>query len=293
MDWHLKQGKKWPGSPSVRVEIGADGVPVAEVKADRQREVDSVAVYYGLGERMPQARYWRSPAGDARDNHGRYKLPVHDSWQPLLVFANVTYKGGICLSSDLVQVIPAQLGKAKATLLPSLDLEQRFLEDWFFTSGYTDPSRDDTYLQREALSSLPAHLTLNPKLFGDPMNFTLSSHLVSDPQFQGPPGAAYSFECRGAFTRDGLTVIAYQHDWSPRARSFTAKVTPAELAASWRTVTLPPERFTGPAGERLTAWADVQRMEIRGAAARSAPPCFRDFRWVLPGTPAPSAKSGE
>jgi hypothetical protein len=248
---------------------------------DRRSEEQSVEVYYGLGDRMPQARYWRTSAHDASSTV-RHPLPVHDPWEPLVVFANVTYRDGTCLSSNLVRVIPAQLGRAKATLLPSLALEQRGFEDWFFTSGYTDPNRDDTYLQREASSSLPAHLTLNLSLFGDPMNFTLSSHLVSDPQFQGPAGAGYSFECQGTFTRDGLTVIAYERDWSPRARSFTAKVSPAELAGSWRTVTLPLDRFIAPGGERLTTWADVQRLEIRGAAARSAPPCFRGFRWVLP-----------
>jgi hypothetical protein len=77
-------------------------------------------------------------------------------------------------------------------------------------------------------------------------------------------------------------VVAYQHDWSPRARSFAAKVAPSELDASWRTVTLPLERFTGPSGEKLLGWEAVQRMEIRGAAARVQPPHFRGFRWALP-----------
>lgn len=284
MDWQLRGEKAFPHSPRVRLKLDAEGVPHARVTAERREEVRKVEIYYGLGDRMPQARYWRFATSVREDQVWQADAPVMNPWEPLVAFANVTYADGVCLSSNLARAIPGQLGKARATLTPSLEWTQGRdgLEYWFFTSGYTDPTRDDTYLSIERTADPPA-LTLNPKLFGDSMNFSISTHLVGDPQFIGPPNATLSFECRGGFTSEGMTVTAYLHDWSPLARTFTATVLPAELSTDWKRVMLPAARFTDAGGQTLAGWAEVQRIAVKGGTARSAPPLFRKFRWMLPG----------
>ncbi len=116
MDWQLKGKEGFPKSPGVQIGLTGDGVPQARVQADEPAHVKRVDIYYALGDRIPQARFWRKVGAARHGDRWEASLPVMDTWETLRAFANVTYESGVCLSTNLRRVIPGQLGKARSTL---------------------------------------------------------------------------------------------------------------------------------------------------------------------------------
>ncbi len=99
MDWQLKGGAAWPSSPDLRLTLEPDGTPAAVVAPDAASDVSAVDVYYALGDKRPQVRFWREADATRRAKEWRASLPVLDSWDDLRAFANVTYRSGVCLST--------------------------------------------------------------------------------------------------------------------------------------------------------------------------------------------------
>jgi hypothetical protein len=204
-----------------------------------------------------------------------------DTGDPLFAFANVTYRSGVSLSSTLLRETPSQLGAPRATLQwsPVQEHGRDGLEGWFYTAAYTDPNVDWPILKVERDAAGAAYLALDGDRFGDPLEFSLSTHLLNDPQWEGREGFALAFDCRGADDASGLTVNLITHDWRPTTKTYSAKIAPEALHPGWNHVVLPRERFVAADGEHLPRWPGVERMELRGRAARKEPPGFRGFRW--------------
>lgn len=281
MDWHLRAGPAFPTTPEIRLTLADDGIPRADVRPAQASQVRNVAVFYALGTKIPPARFWRSAAVRKSGATWHAALPVMDPWEPVQAFATVRFVSGVCLTSNLAQAVPAQLGKARASLASTSDLNQGedALGHWFFTRAYTDPNRTESYLRIVAETGEPFYLTLRPELFGDPMDFTISSHIVGDPQFRGQPASEFTFEYRGDLVAD-LEIVATEGDWGPRARTFTTTARGAGSGPQWREIRLPSTRFKTSDGQTLSGWQAVDRIEIRGKAAKATPPRFRRFRWT-------------
>jgi hypothetical protein len=281
MDWQLRDGAALPRTPAVGLTLGRDGIPQATVRPDRKAEVKRVDLFYALRDRMPQARFWRRVDGTREGDAWRAELPVLDNADPVFLFANVVYASGASLSSTLERAIPAQLGPARATLqwTPTLDQGRDGLEGWFYTAAYTDPNVDWPILRTEPDGEGGRCLGLVPERFGDPIEFSLSSHQMNDPQWEGRDGKSLAFDYRGDYAAGSLTVNVICNDWRPQSKTYSATV-PPEPGAGWKTATLPRSRFVAADGERLPRWQAAERVELRGKASRTVPPVFRKFRWV-------------
>jgi len=284
MDWQLKDAAAFPASPELRLTLDSSGIPTATVGTDKPGAVERVEVFYALRDRMPQARFWRTAPASLETGKWRASLPVADPWHALHAFANVHYRSGVCLSSNLLHDIPGQLGPARATLEWTAELAhgRDGLENWFYTAAYTDPNIEWTILKVDRNEPAGPYLGLNPDRFGDPMSFSLSSHILNDPQFEGREGLSLAFDCRGAFTAEGLTVNLITNDWRPQTRTYTATVPAGSIRSEWSRVALSRERFVATDGQVLPRWQGVERIELRGQAARSGPPAFRTFHWQSP-----------
>jgi hypothetical protein len=281
MDRYLRKGIPFPATPRVAVRLTAQGAPIGALSVKDASQVRRVDFYYALGDRIPPARFWRSATAVRHGHTWEAELPVMDAWGDLHVFANVVYASGALLTSNLEHVIPAHIGPAAGTLRWSSALGQgrEGLEHWYFTLAYTDPNISKTYLKIAEGGPAGHYLTLAPDLFGDPMQFTISSHIVGDPQFEGKPSMALAFETKGDFT-EGLTVSVVQDDWGPHAKVFSATAEPAQLDTDWRTVKLPISKFVDLEGHSLTTWKGINKVEIKGKTRKSDPPCFARFQWV-------------
>lgn len=298
MDWQLRGGPAWPETPQVRIDLSADGIPRVHVQPDRADEVASVEVLYSLDDRLPAARYWRAADVKRAGAGWQAATPVMSVDQPLLALASVTYRSGVTLSSNLPTVLPRAIqsdAPARATLewTPHLSDGPSGFANWYYTASATDPSRETTYLAT-AVDGDEAYLTHDPQHFprGGPVQF--STHLVGDPQHIGRPGDVLTFEYRGDFGEPGFSVRAFEHDWSPRSKTFAASVLPRPAgegrgegappddtkSTEWRTVSLTPNQLQSPDGQALAGWRDVQRLELTGQSTSAVG--FRRFRW-LPG----------
>ena len=281
MAWQLKGDSSFPRTPEIRLALDPGGVPEAVVQPERKEEVRQVDVFYALRDRMPQARFWRRSAATRTGNGWRALLPVMDTGDLLFAFANVSYHSGVSLSSTLLRETPRQLGAARATLRwsPIQEHGRDGLEGWFYTAAYTDPNVDWSILKVEREPAGAPYLALDGDRFGDPLEFSLSTHLLNDPQWEGRDGYALSFDCRGAYDAAGLTVNLIAKDWRPQSKTYSAKVSPDALHPGWNHLTLPLARFVATDGAQLPRWQGVERMELRGRAARKEPPGFRGFCW--------------
>jgi dienelactone hydrolase len=281
MDWHLKQGQPFPETPKLELRLNSQGVLEAQVRGKEPAQVD---FYYALGPRIPPSRFWRRVNG-VKDASGLWRgcLPVVSIWDRISVFANVFYDSGVCLSTRLSQALPGQLGKARATLAPSLNLDDGggALETWFFGPAYTDPNTDQSLLS-SGEDEGRQYVSVNRAVFGPQINFTIASHIFSDPQFQGQPGAVLAFDCKGGFDGSGLTLSFSEGEWLPGGMNYKATVPQQELVGGWRTIQVPLSRFVNEKGTSPGSWSKVDRIQLTGVTTQSEPPRFSRFHWVMP-----------
>lgn len=281
MDWQLRGGRAFAKSPLISLSVDEQGVPLAKVTADRRGTVSRVEVYYSLDEKNPGARFWRTVRAQNAGAGWSASLPVLDVWKSISVFANVFYKDGPCLSSNLVYTYPGQLGRARASLSWTADLSDG--EDptlkWYFVPAYTDPNLGIGYLQVGSDSS-SNYLALNPECFGgDNIDFYVGSHFPGDQQFEGKPGKALEFEFKGSFT-GALTVLLMENDRLIGGKTYSAEVASDSARGGWAKVVLPLSTFKDDAGKAPESWSEIDKVNLKGCASKRNPPGFRGFRWV-------------
>ena len=280
MDAWLKGGPAWPKSPVAKVALGADGVPVVTISADRPAEVEKVAVYYAVTNPRPMSRNWRRAAATPAEGGWRAVLPVLDAKAYLFTFANVRYKTGVHLSSNEEAVIPASLGSARAT-----DTVSKVLYEgsdgtgmWATSSPCTDPVPPEKI-------PLPIQSATGP---GGKAGFTVMQYVApityqpGDPKWQAPEEAGLSFQVA---TSQGETfkVLFHEDYFWPGQRTYEADVA-LKGQAGWQTVTLFPSDFRekksgDAAGQAPANFARCQALELVGPW-QDRNIVFTDFSWV-------------
>jgi hypothetical protein len=282
MSWHLKGGKPWPKSPQLKLAVNSSGVPEARLQVDEPANARKVQVLYTLGTRLPQARFWRNVGAVKDRERWTAPLPVADVWDDLAAYASVSYASGVCLSSNLVKVLPGQLGKARATLAwtSTIDDGSSGGENWFYMSGHTDPCISLQYIRSFSGPGKTTAFGPNPAIFGPQVTYAIASHLLADPAHKGRDGMRLAFTCRGGFGAGGLNVVLTERDWAPQNVSYTANLTQKELVDGWHTFELPLGRFRAMDGHSPARWANLEKIELRGTTGKGGPIRFTQFRWV-------------
>ncbi|HET6324280.1 MAG TPA: acetylxylan esterase [Planctomycetaceae bacterium] len=298
MDWQLRGGPPFPAEPKLDVRLDRDSEPVAHVRPADDSHVTKVDVFYTLGEKPSPNRFWRRAATAKMGKSWQARLPVVQIDDPLLAFANVYYQSGVCLSTNLSRATPARLGIARASLVwsasPAADLSEPGAP-FVAATANTDPNISPAYFVRSDDSARPDAICVNPALFGDRINLDLVSHYIGDPGYAGRDDQALSFEYRGAFLQEnkpkaaggapdvegpGFTVQVTAHDWTPRAKTYVARVSVPQTATGWRKVTLSPSHFVAADKKPLSSWRDLDKIEIRGVGSKHDPPRFDHFEWA-------------
>jgi hypothetical protein len=297
MDWQLRDGPRFPAAPKVTLRLNQQGDPLAEVRPADESQVSRVEVFYALGEKPPPNRFWRRPMTLRSKQSWEAQLPVLNARDPILAFANVSYRSGVCLSTKLARTIPGRLGSARASLTwsdsPSADPNETG-SPFVYALANTDPNVSPAYFIASRDADRPAAVCVNPAIFGPPINFAIISHYVGDPGYKGRDGDSLCFEYQGNFLADseskrseaatinrgeaGFSVQLTAHDWTPQAKSFTARIAAAS-SAGWREVKLPAASFVAADGRPLPSWNELDKIEIRGVASKENPPCFARFHW--------------
>lgn len=284
MDWHLKGGNPFPENPRLDLALDNQGVLQGCVRPQEPKTVTKVKIYYALGMKIPPSRYWRRvDAVKGEDGVWRASLPVISIWDRVSVFANVFYESGLCLSSKPSQKLPGQLGKARATLAPRLEIDDGSAgyEHWFFGPAYTDPNIDRELLSA-GVDEGHRYFSVNKAAYGEKIDFTIASDIFGDPQFQGPPNGTLIFDCKGGFDTNGLTLSFSEHEWLPGAVNYKARLSQEAVTGGWKTVRVSLSKFVNGQGASPASWSTVDRIQLSGVATQSEPPLFSHFRWVLP-----------
>ena len=276
MDAHLKGGEPFPKSPVAEVRLGTDDVPLLVVKPDGSQSIRRIDLFYALENRNPKNRYWRSAAGRRDQKAWIAELAIPDRQQPLFAFANVHYASGICLSTNLVAVVPSRLGAAKVTDRATLLIDDfgTGSDGWVTSSPATDP-----------IPPVPDLLTLvvGPKqkpgiTVSRPI--ALLTHKLGDPKWRGPEAAQLQFDVYVRAPRT-LRVVMHEKEFAIGWMQYEATVD-LEPDTTWRTITLPAKVFSKDKGEHLKSWREVQQLELKTMGGAGEEPIYGAFRW-LPG----------
>ena len=274
MDAHLKGGERFPKPPVAEVRLGTDGVPRLIVQPDLSKPVRRVDLFYAVENRNPRNRYWRSVTGQRDQKEWIAELPLLDPRQPLFAFANVVYDSGICLSTNLVSVVPSELGHARATDRPSLLIDEfsTGTDGWVTSSPATDPIPPVPNLLSTAVSAdgKPGITVTRP--------IALTTHKVGDPKWRGPEGAKLQFEVLVRAPRT-LRVVMHEKEFAIGWTQYAAEIAlvPGE---GWKTITLSADAFSTDKGARLKGWGGVQQLELKTTDGAGEEPIYGAFRWV-------------
>jgi dienelactone hydrolase len=275
MDAHLKGGKPIPRSPIAEVRLGTDCVPVLVVKPDTSQPIQRVDTFYAVENRNPKNRFWRSASGRRGQETWTAELPLLDPRQPLFAFANVLYESGVCLSTNLISVVPSEFGHAKATGQPSLVIDDfaTGTDGWVTSSPATDPIPPVPNFLASAVGpgGKPGITVLRP--------IALTTHKLGDPKWRGPSGAKLQFQVHVRAPKS-LRVVLHEKEFAIGWTQYAVDVA-LEPANGWRTITLPADAFSTDKGEHLQGWDNVQQLELKTTGGAGDEPIFSAFRWVL------------
>jgi dienelactone hydrolase len=274
MDAHLSDGEPIPKSPVAEVRLAQDGVPRLTVFPGSLKPIKRVDVFYAVENRNPKNRYWRSTIGHSDGKLWAASLPIHDTKQPLFAFGNVLYESGICLSSNFVSVVPADLGNARATDVstPLIDDFSHGVDGWVTSSTATDPIIPVPSLLRlvNGPDGLPG-ITVTQAI-------PILTHKVGDPRWRGLEGASLQVRVH---VRSARTVRVVLHEkefalgWTQYARELN--LAPGD---GWQTITLTASDFKTDKGEKLKGWSEVKMLELDSKGGPGAEPVFGEFRWT-------------
>lgn len=279
---YLKGGEPFPKSPAAEVRLGTHGVPRLRVQPDLSKPIQRVDLFYAVENRNPRNRYWRSATGGRDRDIWTADLPILDPSQPLFAFANVLYESGVCLSTNLVPVVPSELGDARTTDQPSLVIDDfsTGTDGWVTSSPATDPIPPVPHLLTTVVGpeGKPGITVTRP--------IALTTHKVGDPRWRGPEGTQLQFQVHVRSPRM-LRVVVHEREFAIGWAQYAAEVV-LEPGEGWQTITLPASAFSTDQGEHLNGWAKVQQLELKTTGGAGDEPIYTKFRWV-PGSRWPDA----
>jgi dienelactone hydrolase len=265
MDLHLKGKGALPKSPRLSISLGDDGVCLAQVDADSE-QVKSVEIFYALGDKPPPSRFWRR--SNAKANTA--PLPVVDTWDDLRAFASVEYASGWSLSTNLAHVVPAQLGPARPSLAVGQGVDATMAVDsWYYATAATDPLSPKQFVIFNEDRAHPS-ARVNPDLFGESITVNLASHLVGDPQLRRDAARTLLLECSGSTDEAGLTISVTEHDWTPRAQTYSMHFRREQIPPKWSSLDIPRELLKTTEGKPLDSWRYVDKLQLQCKSPRSA-----------------------
>jgi dienelactone hydrolase len=275
MDNHLKGGEPFPKSPVALVRLETDNAPLLVVKPDAIQSIRRVDLFYAVENRNPKNRYWRPAIGRRDERAWLAELAILDPRQPLYAFANVLYTSGVCLSTNLVSVVPSDLGDARATDRPSLLIDDfaRGTDGWVTSSPATDPIPPVPNLMTSAVGPEG-----KPGL-GVARPIALLTHKLGDPKWRGPKeDSKLQFRVHVRAPKM-LRIVMHEKEFAIGWTQYVAEVV-LEPAEGWRTITLPAGAFSTDKGVHLKGWGDVKQLELKTASGPGDEPIYGAFRWV-------------
>lgn len=271
MDTWLKNPSKWPQTPAVKVRLSQNGVPFLKVRSAGQEKIDRVSIYYAIENTDSAVRHWRFINGLHNGDSWTGSMPVMDVKSPLFAFANVHYKSGICLSSNMETVIPSELGDAVATDKRANVIYKgsQGVQGWATNSASTCPyDYVPTYLQ-------PAMGPAGKKGFSVYHTESFQTHKLGDPKWKGPQGAQLSFEVLSRHNQTFKVSVKAALNYSCSVNIIGT--------GQWELIVMPVSKFKeGNSGKSLKHWDKLTTLVLErpegGWADKNI--MFTDFSWL-------------
>ena len=275
---HLTGSFDFPETSVATLDLNqSNGIPLFSVWPDSStgHDIVSVDIYYGY-DRDSLTRFWRdAKAVETSPGLWQARCPVHDTNEPLVAFAIVTYDCGFDLAmpagftsptrlfsvaSEVKTVYPPDLAnhgvRATETELRKIDDFSRGFHDWFILNA------------------------------GHPTLFEFWTRKPNDPTWNGNNGSRLSFEVTATAAANSLGVTLQTAQWNSTA-STEYHATVALNAAGGHAVSLQVSDFTNGLNEVLTAWDNVKLLRLSAgrlvdgsqAAWVGAIPELSNLRW--------------
>ena len=197
-DQHLKgTGFRMPASPTLTLQVNAEGVPVLSATPDASLPVQRVNLYYSI-DPHELTRFWRDARAESSGRDWKGLAPVPSLDTPLVAYADVVYatpesyrKGAqpaghdtsdtFVISSRVRVLSPSQV---RAAGVRATDRAERLIDDG--ARGWHD------------------WYTLN---WGHPPLWSAHTRKLKDPKWRGPDGASLKLEIQS--DTDNTLVLTF------------------------------------------------------------------------------------
>lgn len=262
LDKHVRgRDVEWPDHPRSTFRLAPDGTPELVVSPWKPDAVRKVEIYYALKNPVSFNRAWRDAASVREGPDWIARLPVLDVNDYLFAFANVAYDSTIVRSTDFNAVVPAKLGAAKATDVPSRELSDGGYSAWSNIAEVEGPK--------------------GLKGFRPVDNARGSAtDQLHDPKWKAPPKSRLTFRY---YCTEPQTAIVTAGEY------FHAEL---EIGASdeWQQISLPAARLLNRFDKKpLADWSAAARLHLAPKAGSDLTKViFADFQWTP--EPPPNAK---
>ena len=278
MDTCLRGGPELPQSPRGEMSLDPDGVPLLRVSPDAADEVSRVEVFYAIKNAYPLSRYWRDATVRKKKLHWLATLPVLNTKHRLFAFANVHYRAGFALTSNFEAVIPADLGRARATDKRDMTIADfKTGLDGFITHSTTpDPC---VFLSGLVRAKGPgARHGIRQKHW-----CAIITHKIGDPRWQGPDGATLHIDVYSP-QACVLEIVFHENEGTDNARRFKFPLS-LRAGGAWRRIRISAgqlEEIDTEKPRNLKNWRKVNMLEFRMLDPPKKRPILTNIRWVLP-----------
>lgn len=284
-DQHLKKNIRLPDTPTGSLQLKTkDGIPVFSVQADTSHAILSVDVYYtqqGKKDERPQNRentmhrFWHHVPAENQQGHWNVKLPLHNTDQPLWVYANVLYA-----LEEPVSGAGYYYGIYKAEAFNLSSLLQTVTPDQLKAAGVRPSLKQQNLIESFEEGWEKEWFTYRPK------EWTRTTHKIYDPSWKAPTNARLTLKVQS--DAPNTLVVRIDHH-----------ATEVNLSGGghWQGVTFQPKDFHDVDGNPLTSWEGIGRLTLSpketlrpgrgsetppktlGATWNGPRPTFQNLRW--------------
>lgn len=272
--WLKEGGPAWPRTPELYWEkaTAENEVSAVALRPERADEVQTVAVYYST-DPYPQSRFWRTATVVRTGNEWRAELPLVVSDRGLWAYANVAYRSGVALSSRVLAMNAAELGKAgvRAPEVREREIDhfERGAADWFVPEVGVNPLLNErVWFRRVAGPEGKGAVVVEPV---SGQTWRMATRKIGDPQWRGAEREGLRLRVR-AEEANTLVVVATE-DERRRPALTRGYVAHAQVrgGGEWEEVIVPLTAFREvTSGKALISWKRVNLLAVQGDFAAKA-----------------------
>lgn len=117
LDSNIRNKSTFADTPIIKLSIVDDNIVATVIADTKYNDITDATIYVSYGDLIPCLRNWTAVnIGIGMDGTGKSRIKVYDPTIKINLFANITYKNDVSLSTVLATFLPDELGRVKLNI---------------------------------------------------------------------------------------------------------------------------------------------------------------------------------